>query len=423
MSKLYNVLLVLCLACGTLGENNYEGYKLYQITPKTEDQVEFLHQLDSNGHFDFLRHSRLLGDNSEVIVAPEIQDFFENTLINFTASGLEYKITVENVREALETETAPNSTNHYQASSSLFTEFVSHAVMNEYLLTLERLYPHIVQVESIGRTFEGRDLLLIKIGANPNNPTILVDAGIHAREWIAPPVALYIINQLVENPANYRLYQNVNWNIIPSLNPDGYEFSRSSTWNRLWRKTRQPNQSSTCIGTDPNRNFEYYWMFAGASADPCDEIYAGPQPFSEPETAALATYALRNRDQIKLYISFHSYGNMILYPWGYTNDLPDNAEELQWLGELAGLAIGRVSTLNSRYVVGSSTNVLYAAAGGSDDWVKGVTGVGLAYTIELPAGGLFGFNPPATSILPIVQETFEGITIFHAYVEAAYSKN
>lgn len=63
---------------------------------------------------------------------------------------------------------------------------------------------------------------------NPDAPTIFIDAGIHAREWVATPAALYIINQLVENPENARLFQNVNWAIIPALNPDGYEFSRSS---------------------------------------------------------------------------------------------------------------------------------------------------------------------------------------------------
>lgn len=58
-------------------------------------------------------------------------------------------------------------------------------------------------------------------------PVIFIDAGIHCREWIAPPVALYIIQQLVENPENSWLIQNVTWYVVPNLNPDGYEYSQT----------------------------------------------------------------------------------------------------------------------------------------------------------------------------------------------------
>jgi murein tripeptide amidase MpaA len=74
-------------------------------------------------------------------------------------------------------------------------------------------------------------LVLIKIstGGNGNRPAILVDGGIHAREWIAPAMALYIINQLVENNAsNNDLTDAVDWYILPVLNPDGYEYSHIS---------------------------------------------------------------------------------------------------------------------------------------------------------------------------------------------------
>lgn len=70
----------------------------------------------------------------------------------------------------------------------------------------------------------------MKIGAdNPEKPVILIDGGIHAREWISPAVVVYIINQLVENKENHYLIENISWYIVPVLNPDGYEYSRSST--------------------------------------------------------------------------------------------------------------------------------------------------------------------------------------------------
>lgn len=57
-------------------------------------------------------------------------------------------------------------------------------------------------------------------------------------------------------------------------------------------------------------------MTGGASQRPCDDTYAGPEPFSEPETRAIQEYFLKHAANIKLYVTIHSYGNYILYPWG-----------------------------------------------------------------------------------------------------------
>lgn len=86
-------------------------------------------------------------------------------------------------------------------------------------------------MESLGLSYENREMLVIKIssGGGEHRPEVLVDAGIHAREWIAPAMALYIINQLVENNAtNSDLTDGVDWFIVPVLNPDGYEYSHNT---------------------------------------------------------------------------------------------------------------------------------------------------------------------------------------------------
>lgn len=91
-------------------------------------------------------------------------------------------------------------------------------------------YPDIVTLDVIGYSYEEQPIYVIKIssGGASEKPVILVDAGIHAREWIAPATALYIIQELVENQNNRNLIENVDWHIIPILNPDGYRFSYSS---------------------------------------------------------------------------------------------------------------------------------------------------------------------------------------------------
>lgn len=89
-------------------------------------------------------------------------------------------------------------------------------------------YPTIAKVQTIGKSFENRDLRVLTISKGPNNPAIWVDSGIHAREWIAPSMALYIIDQLLENPANSDLLSGLDWHIMPSVNPDGYEYSHTT---------------------------------------------------------------------------------------------------------------------------------------------------------------------------------------------------
>lgn len=94
-------------------------------------------------------------------------------------------------------------------------------------------YPEIVTLEVFGYSYEQQPLYVLKIssGGTSKKPLILIDAGIHAREWIAPATALYIIQELVENESNRHLIESVDWHIIPTLNPDGYRFSYSSVIN------------------------------------------------------------------------------------------------------------------------------------------------------------------------------------------------
>lgn len=108
----------------------------------------------------------------------------------------------------------------------------------------------------------------------------------------------------------------------------------------------------------------------------------------------------------------------MLYPWGFTAEYPSNKKELHNLACAANEAIKKVR--GTVYTIGSSTNVLYPAAGGSDDWMMGVLGVPLTYTIELPEGGTQGFDPPPKAIKSAVKEMWEGVKVFARYVTLKY---
>lgn len=108
----------------------------------------------------------------------------------------------------------------------------------------------------------------------------------------------------------------------------------------MWRKTRQPTSVSYCEGTDPNRNFDSEWMAnGGASGNPCEETYAGPQPFSEPETMALAEFLKSIEGEISIYLAFHSYSQLLLSPYGHTEEPPENYNDLLAIGEAFATAI------------------------------------------------------------------------------------
>lgn len=185
----------------------------------------------------------------------------------------------------------------------------------------------------------------------------------------------------------------------------------------MWRKTRRTGV--ICNGVDGNRNFDHEWGGPGTSTSECSEIFIGPYPFSEPECATLAEVALAE-EHIDLYLAMHSYGQWLLYPWGYTYDPPDNVEELHQVGVQAADAIEAV--YGTRYVTGNSAALLYFAAGASDDWFKAIAGAPLSYTVELPGGGNQGFDLPASRIQPVVTETWPGIVAFYNHVVSNYRK-
>lgn len=169
---------------------------------------------------------------------------------------------------------------------------------------------------------------------NEDNRAIWIDGGIHAREWISPAAVTYVINQLIEDWENQPSYiQNIDWYILPLANPDGYEYSHTN--DRLWRKNRGGVGSGRCAGVDLNRNFGYKWGLQGASDRPCSEIFAGSKAFSEPETVAQKMFMARSAANFEAFLTFHSYGQYILYPWGYDTVVPPDYMDLDRVGKEA----------------------------------------------------------------------------------------
>ncbi|KAF5305650.1 hypothetical protein FQA39_LY18969 [Lamprigera yunnana] len=347
----------------TAHKANYEGYKVFRIYPIRDDQLEVIAKLQKNGDINFWTHLNRFGKPVDVMVKPKTQPLFMEVL---DKNEIRFQTLIDNVKFSIEQGIVVQKEKFMTREGDItFNKFLSVLEINCYLSRLSTEYSDIVRVEDIGKTYIGLTMKVIQISTNhtANKPIIFIDAGIHGREWIAPAQALYIINQLVENPNNRCLLENIDWHISPLVNPDGYEYS-------LIFKTLSFTKNSTCFGVDLNRNFDFHWGESGATNNPCSEEYMGSAPFSEIEARNLQYYILNYKDRIKLYLTLHSYGSFLLYPWGYSSDLPENAKELHLLAESVRNAISEAG--GPVYTVGSVTNVLYSAAGGSDDWAKGV---------------------------------------------------
>jgi len=181
----------------------------------------------------------------------------------------------------------------------------------------------------------------------------------------------------------------------------------SSNRARMWRKNRNNNGGSRCKGVDLNRNWNIKWG-VGASKNPCSETFMGKQAFSEPETQGLSNI-MRAVAPIDLFITFHSYGQAILYPWGWTRKPPPNAKNLNRLAHKFADTVNRYSNGKTSYDIGGSGPKYGLASGATDDWAYGILGSPFSYTLELPDTGSYGFMLPENRIGDTVMETAMGM--------------
>jgi len=374
----------------------YNGFQMIRATPVGADQVKLVESLESAVD----AWTPVVGLNKTMIdltVEPKLINVIKRLL---RCEGVKYTTAIIDLQRAIDHENIEHKgiagfRGRCRTSGMSWSKYHSYDTISKFIDCLGETYND-VKIHHIGRSSEGRDMKVVEVGRGHRR--IWIDGGIHAREWISPASVSYIMHKLVEEQHLYSdILNTFTFYISPSINPDGYEYSRNH--DRMWRKTRS-RHGGRCPGVDPNRNWGYQWGGKGASASACSEIYRGPRAFSEPETLAVKNFIL-DRSRVggwELYLTFHSYGQMVLYPWGYDRVDHPGEGELERLGRVAARALGR------GYTVGSAAKVLYPAAGGSDDWALGGAGIPYSYTIELPDTGTHGFILPASYITQVAPE-------------------
>ena len=284
----------------------------------------------------------------------------------------------------------------------------SYAELERDLFELEKSYPEIAKVFDIGDSWENRNIYAIKISDNveydEDEAEVFFVGCHHAREWITVEIpyliAHYLLLNYYQDPEIKWIVDNSEIWIVPLLNPDGLEYS--ITTFRYWRKNRRDNGNGS-YGVDLNRNYSYMWGCdnIGSSPNPFSQTYRGPYPFSEPETQAIKN--LFEQKNFKVVVSYHSYSQIILYPWGYTKE-PSPLNDL--LEELSSKMSELIYQVNGNlYEFGQGGSFLYLTNGEATDWFLGTYNIP-AFTIELPpvdfiSGGFFNSEE---DIIPIFKE-------------------
>ncbi|MDQ0416959.1 murein tripeptide amidase MpaA [Croceifilum oryzae] len=269
-------------------------------------------------------------------------------------------------------------------------------------------YPNIVQKLSIGRSYQGRELWAVKISDNvrtdENEPEVLYTSLHHAREHLTVEMALYTLDLFTkEYGSNKQITDLVNGReiyIVFNVNPDGGEYDIATGSYNYWRKNRQPNSGSSYVGTDLNRNYGYKWgCCGGSSGSKSSETYRGPSAFSAPETAAMRDFinsrVVGGKQQIKALITFHTYSELILYPYGYTYaEVPsDMTQDDHNVFETMAKAMAGTNGYTPQ-----QSSELYIADGEMTDWAYGAHKI-FAFTFEMyPKSSFPGFYPPDEAI-------------------------
>ncbi|HEV7556089.1 MAG TPA: M14 family zinc carboxypeptidase [Kofleriaceae bacterium] len=323
------------------------------------------------------------GDPTDVVVR-------DDALAELTAAGIAWQMLVPDIDEAARDESARIRTSQ---AADWFDEFHDYGAITEHLQELRAMAPDRVSMQSIGASVEGRPLWALRIGHG--HTRMLVNGTEHAREWLAAMVSTCVADRLVrdyDHDAKVKAFVDRTevW-VVPVVNPDGYQYSWSN--DRYWRKNRRDRH-----GVDLNRNFAVGFGGAGSSNNESSQTYRGPHAFSEPETAALRDLA--SREDFALHLDFHTYGQLLLYPWSYTHASADDHRQFAAIGDR--IATAMFVQHQTQYQLQQAAR-LYLASGSMMDWMYGDRAA-LSYVIELRPKGGSGFVVPPSEIRPTCDE-------------------
>ncbi|MBZ0269141.1 immune inhibitor A [bacterium] len=290
-----------------------------------------------------------------------------------------------------------------RAAGGWLPEYTSYSEAVAELNALATAYPSLTSLTSIGTSVEGRDIWALKISDNAavdeNEPEVMICGNHHCREVISVIIPLDIATKLLtgygSNPDYTNWVNNREIWIIPTANPDGLVYVENT--NLFWRKNRRNNGDGS-FGVDLNRNYDAHWGEddIGSDPNPSSILYRGPSAASEPEVQVMQAFI--NSRNFVLHLSYHSYGNLLLWGPGYEPGFPVDHDVFAGFGQ-------EISSQNGYFAGNVAEGAIYVVNGDTDDFAyesPGHTGY-FGFTPEVGTSSDY-FNPPAGRISTLTTE-------------------
>ena len=408
MKKLVSLFL-LFLSFSFIQAQNYKEVKIFI---NSDEDIGKLLQIGLE--FDHFHYDK--GKSITTVISDREFEILSNSTYNYQIlinDWFEYYNNLPKLTESEKANFIQLSKEKFNVEGFGFGSMGGFFTLNEIYARLDSmsvLYPNIITPKfQIGTSIENRPIYAVKISDNPNineaEPQVLIDALIHAREPAGMMAVMYYMYYLLENygtdPEVTYLVNNREIYFIPCMNPDGYEYNRTTNPNGggQWRKNRRNNGGS--FGVDLNRNWGYMWGYnnTGSSGTPSSETYRGTAPFSEPENQAVRDFCLQKN--FKTALNYHTYSNLLLYPWGYINQpSPDNALFVEYSTDMVAF---------NGYQNGQPPVILYDVNGATDDWMYGEQDAKPKIISMTPEVGSSsdGFWPAQSRIFPLAMENLK----------------
>lgn len=276
-------------------------------------------------------------------------------------------------------------------------------------------YPTLIQLDTIGYSYENRPLIVVKISDNASidedEPEVFEHALQHAREPMGMMHLIFFMQYILQHYDTdafcKEIIDNRELYYLLCMNPDGYEYNRSIApeGGGFHRKNRNPTYGKIePIGVDLNRNYSVDWGYdnIGSSAIKTADTYRGPSAFSEPETQVIRNYV--NGRKFNIHIDNHTFSNVFIYPYGVPiNHTPQPADEAAFYGYTKYL-LPRYNFFNA----GTTPETLgYEVNGVSTDWYTAgdldIRKKIFSYVSETGTAD-DGFWPLKSRIIPLAEE-------------------
>ncbi|XP_026333705.1 carboxypeptidase B-like [Hyposmocoma kahamanoa] len=387
---------------------DYKGYRIYNVKFKTEEQQNGYNKLKSD-IIDFIRRPSF-GNNivGKAVVPPSHFDFFEEQLEEL---AIPIDVAVEDLYEHLETveKSRPRTTNDDPDREFDFDRYHRYEQILNHLHALQEAHENStirITVNEFDRTDEDRPIVYLTVSENSattDKPVVIIEGGINPREWITVPAALNIVNSLTQNAASF--LSRADWIIVPVLNPDGYEYTHTNL--RLWTKNRsiKSNLGFICPGVNINRNFDVQWGVSDSSSSPCSHMYAGVEAFSEIETQLIKHLIEKYSGRIRLYLSLQNNGGFVSYPWQYERAASGMFRQHHLLG------MDMVAAMNESYSLNVGWYALGDRASGTGADYAQMNGVVYSLNIDAVQRGDDGVNIPENEIVGVIEDIWRAVEV------------